>query len=153
MLPTTPLVGLSERDVPTENGAEAMFVPSDATIVCAPFGTVGITTAHEKVPFGRDVVQVEAATTRSSVNEMGALAANPVPVAVVELPTTPPVGFNERAASTVNVAGAWFVPSNAVTVWMPWGAAGMVTGHEKPPVEFEEQVEGADDPSSVKVIV
>ena len=116
MLPMIPLVGLSERDVPTENVVEAMFVPSDTTIVCAPFGTPGIVTPHEKLPVESDSQDGEAAGTPSNVNAIVAIAANPVPVAVVELPTTPPVGLNERDASTVNVAGAWFTPSDAAIV-------------------------------------
>ena len=115
--PTGPCFGVTViAGTVTVNVAEPVFVPSDATIVCAPAGTVGITTVHEKLPFERAVVQVEAAGTRSSVNEIGALAANPVPVAVVELPMGPLVGFSEREAPTVNVARPVFTPSVATMV-------------------------------------
>ena len=115
--PTGPCFGVAViAGAVTVNVAEAVFVLSDAIIDCAPVGTVGITTVHEKLPFGRDVVQVEAAVSRSSVNARGALAANPVPVAVVELPMRPLAGFSEREAPTENVARPVFVPSVAAMV-------------------------------------
>jgi hypothetical protein len=151
VLPTLPLVGLSERNACAVNVTEAMFVPSDAFIACAPFGAAGIVTPHEKPPVAFDE-QVEVAGTPSSVKVIDLLAANPVPVAVVVLPTIPLVGLSERNACTVNVAGPLFVPSDAAIVCVPWGTAGIVTPHEKLPVVSDEQVEGAGTPFSVNVI-
>jgi len=151
MLPTTPLVGLNENNASTANVAEALFTESDAFIVCAPFGTAGMVSRHRNPPVEFDE-QADGADTPSSVNVIDPLAANPAPVAVVELPTIPLVGFSERDALTVNVADALFTESDAFIVCAPFGTAGMLTGHEKPPVMFEEQVEGADTPSSVNVI-
>ncbi len=132
--------------------AGALFTPSDATIVCAPFGTAGIVTVQEKLPFAPDE-QVEVAATPFRVNVIVWEAAKPVPVAVVALPTTPLVGFGENSASTVNVAEAMFVPSDATIGCAPCGTAGIVTVHEKLPVGSDEQVEAAATPSSVNVTV
>jgi hypothetical protein len=110
--PTFPLVGVKESEASTVNVAEAVFVPSEATIVSAPFGTAGIDTVHAKLPVAPEL-QAEAAAVPSSLNVMGWEAANPAPVAVVVPPTAPLVGLNEREASTVNVAEALCVASDA----------------------------------------
>ena len=66
--PTGPWVGVSViAGTVSVKIAEAMFVPSDATIVSAPGGTAGIVTEHEKLPDVRDE-QLEPAAAPSNVN-------------------------------------------------------------------------------------
>jgi len=82
------------------------------------------------------------------------LPKKPAPVAVTVDPTKPLLGFNERDASTVNVAEPVFVPSEATIVWGPLATAGTVAVHEKLPEGPEAQdAEGAATPSSKNVIV
>jgi hypothetical protein len=50
--------------------AGAVFTPSVAASVCAPWGTAGIVTVHEKLPVGSDE-HVEGAGDPASVNVMG----------------------------------------------------------------------------------
>ena len=143
VLPTIPAVGLRIRDVPTAKVAVAVFVPSDAAIGWTPFGTAGIVTGHEKLPSIPDAHEAEGAGDPASVKAIVLLAANPVPVAVVMLPTIPPVGLSKRSAPTVNDAGALTVPFVATRVRTPLGTGGIVTEHEKLPVAPELQLEDA----------
>ena len=151
VLPTTPLVGLRAREASTENVAVALFVPSEATIGCAPFGTAGIVTTQENPPLALDV-QGEAAATPSSLKVMACEARKPAPAAFVVLPTTPLVGLRARDGSTVKVAEALFVPSDATIGWAPFGTLGIVTEHEKLPLALDVQVEDADTPANLNAI-
>ena len=83
------------------NVAEAVFVPSDETIVCAPWATAGIVTVHEKLPEEFDE-QTEAAAVASRVKEIDLDGANPEPVAVVMLPTIPLAGLSPRVGPPSN---------------------------------------------------
>lgn len=84
-------------------------------------------------------VQLAGAVVVSSVKVIAALAGNPVPDAVVVPPTFPLVGSSERFASTVNDVGALTDPLDATMVCRPLSTAGIMTGQEKLPVEFELQ--------------
>ena len=128
-----------------------MFTPSVAPIVWVPCGTAGIETAQEKLPVGAEE-QIDTADTPSRVKVIVLDAANPVPVAVVVLPTIPLVGFNSNNAVTVNDAEARFVPSEAFNVCAPFGVAGIATVHEKLPFVRDAQAEVAALPSKVKVM-
>jgi len=119
VLPTIPLEGLNENDAPNVNIDETMFVPSDASMVWTPCGTAGIVTGHAKVPVESEEQDADGAFTPSSVNEIGPSAANPVPVAVVEVPARPLVGFSDTEASTEKAAEAVFVPSDALIACVP----------------------------------
>jgi hypothetical protein len=72
VLPTIPVMGLRTRTAPTVNEADALFVPSEATIDWAPWGTAGIVTVQVKLPVPSE--------------EQDDGAATPASVKVIELP-------------------------------------------------------------------
>lgn len=74
---------------------------------------------------------------------------NPVPVAVVELPTIPADGVRTRFDPTRYVAVAELLDvSVAVTRWPPWTAAGTVNEQEKKPVAFVVALQRARAPGA-----
>lgn len=97
MLPTNPLVGISENSASTVKLVDAELMPSVARINWAPFGTAGIVTGQTKPPVLFDA-QLEGAETESNVKVMVWPGRKPAPVAVVVLPTIPLDGFTARDA-------------------------------------------------------
>jgi hypothetical protein len=151
LLPTIPLVGANARDWSTVNVAGSELTPSDAPMVCVPCGTAGIVTVQEKFPLASDV-QLEAASVPPRVNVIVADASNPVPVALVMLPTIPTVGLSEYSATTVKLVDAFSSPSEAFIGCGPFGTPGIVTLHANPPVAFAEHTDAAGTESRVKSI-
>jgi hypothetical protein len=70
------------------------------------------------------VVQDVATLVPAKVTVMMAYASKPLPLTATRLPTVPARGVRLMAGVTVKVALPAYVPSHAVTVWGPAGAAG-----------------------------
>jgi hypothetical protein len=105
------------------------------------------------------VEHVERSGDPASVNATAEPAANPVPVAVTVEPTDPEIGDRARLELTLKFAAPEFVPSDADTLWGPFGAEGTVKVHAVPlvpgklPLESLEHVDVTATPENEKEMV
>ena len=119
----------------------AELVPSLAKTVRPPAVPLGTVKEQLKLPLESDVqgLGVVVWLLPLKLTVILWLAMKPVPATVTLVPTGPGLGLKVIARVTVNVTGAEFVPSLAVTVRPPAGALGTVKEQLKLPVEPEVQ--------------
>ena len=101
---------------------------SDAATLWIPAGEAGMVNAQElKLPVASVVQDVETLLP-SKVTVMVPFRAKPLPLTAALLPTAPMLGARLMAGLTVKVEVVVpaFVPSDAVTGWLPAVAAGTV---------------------------
>lgn len=125
-LPAAPEVGLNVTVVTDEitlNVADAVAVLSVADTVRLPVdalvGTTKVTLLNAPDDDVVTVAGLVVTVAPSNLIVIVLLPPKPEPDTVTVLPTRPEVGDNVIVAPTVKVAVVVFIPSSAVTVWLP----------------------------------
>jgi hypothetical protein len=138
----------------TANLVEAKFaLLSVAVTVWIPAVTAGTVNVQlRKLPLASAVQDVETLLP-SKVKAIVVFAWKPLPLTAALLPAAPALAVRPMAGLTVKVVMPEYVPSDAVTGWIPAGAAGTVNPQElKLPLASAVQIVATLLPSKLTVM-